>query len=363
MDLGKILQKKRKEKNISQEDMAEILNVSRQTISSWENSKSYPDILYLIKICDIYKISLDELLKDDKKIIESIQKEKHFKKKTVTIGIGIIIILILLVLYLTIFKGMFESTNIINKHSELLIKNNEKFVEIQKFSKYNEDEMTDNYIKITDKEFKDINNKLNKLGYNSNSVYQLTNYHIESSDTIGNVSLFDILDIKAKKFNNLDETYSRTKPIMYNNDEVEIVVWNNYNKFINEKIIGKFPTESKEIVISNVLADLIISEGIKEYDKDYFIPKSYNELINSNKYFNFGIDKVKIVGIIDYDLSKYNNIKDITWKELSSIDESEYNNYIDFVYKNKNIYNKIFVSKDFIANLNVNDSITNNTKW
>ena len=45
MDLGKTLQDLRKSKNISQEDIASILNVSRQTISNWENSKSYPDIL------------------------------------------------------------------------------------------------------------------------------------------------------------------------------------------------------------------------------------------------------------------------------------------------------------------------------
>ena len=62
MNLGKTLQNLRKKKNISQEDIAEILNVSRQTIYNWENSKSYPDILILIKLCDIYKISLDELL-------------------------------------------------------------------------------------------------------------------------------------------------------------------------------------------------------------------------------------------------------------------------------------------------------------
>ena len=49
MNIGKTLQDLRKEKNIRQEEMAEILNVSRQTISNWENSKSYPDIITLIK--------------------------------------------------------------------------------------------------------------------------------------------------------------------------------------------------------------------------------------------------------------------------------------------------------------------------
>ena len=57
MNLGKTLQDLRKNKNISQEEMADALSVSRQTISNWENSKSYPDILSLMTLCDIYKIS------------------------------------------------------------------------------------------------------------------------------------------------------------------------------------------------------------------------------------------------------------------------------------------------------------------
>lgn len=80
MSLGNKIVKIRKDNKMSQEDFAEIFNVTRQTISSWENSKSYPDIESLIKISDKFNISLDILLKEDKVMIKEIDKErKNYK--------------------------------------------------------------------------------------------------------------------------------------------------------------------------------------------------------------------------------------------------------------------------------------------
>ena len=107
MNLGKTLQELRKEKNISQEEIANILNVSRQTISNWENSKSYPDIIMLIKLCDIYKISLDDLLKEDQELLNHIKKEKQKKNKIIITCISIIIILLTLLSYFVFFKDYF----------------------------------------------------------------------------------------------------------------------------------------------------------------------------------------------------------------------------------------------------------------
>lgn len=50
--------------NLTQEQAALALNVSRQTISNWETGRTYPDILSVVKMSDLYKISLDSLLKD-----------------------------------------------------------------------------------------------------------------------------------------------------------------------------------------------------------------------------------------------------------------------------------------------------------
>ena len=54
---------KYREKNYSQEYLAEKLYVSRQTISNWENERSYPDIHNLLMMCNLFNVSLDDLVK------------------------------------------------------------------------------------------------------------------------------------------------------------------------------------------------------------------------------------------------------------------------------------------------------------
>lgn len=63
MNFGENLQKLRKEKNISQENLAEALQVSRQTIGKWENGTTYPEAECLIQISDFFGVSIDTLLK------------------------------------------------------------------------------------------------------------------------------------------------------------------------------------------------------------------------------------------------------------------------------------------------------------
>ena len=61
MEISKCIKDARLQKNINQETLAEQLGVTRQTISSWENGKSYPDIVSVIKMSDIFNISLDKI--------------------------------------------------------------------------------------------------------------------------------------------------------------------------------------------------------------------------------------------------------------------------------------------------------------
>ena len=65
MEIGIKLKNARTEKGLTQEQAAELLGVSRQTVSNWENNKSYPDIISVIKMSDIYSVSLDHLLKEE----------------------------------------------------------------------------------------------------------------------------------------------------------------------------------------------------------------------------------------------------------------------------------------------------------
>lgn len=65
MELKDKIKTLRKAKKLSQENLAEALNVSRQAVAKWENGETTPDINNLIQLSDIFNITLDRLLKDD----------------------------------------------------------------------------------------------------------------------------------------------------------------------------------------------------------------------------------------------------------------------------------------------------------
>ncbi|TPR40070.1 helix-turn-helix domain-containing protein [Apilactobacillus micheneri] len=75
MKFGERLRKARQDKNLTQDTVAKHMIVSRQTISSWENEKTYPDITSLIKLSEYYDISLDLLLKEDNGMREYLRKK------------------------------------------------------------------------------------------------------------------------------------------------------------------------------------------------------------------------------------------------------------------------------------------------
>jgi len=82
MELGKQIKMHRQEAELSQEELANRVYVSRQTISNWENDKSYPDVNSLVLLSEIFQISLDKLIKGDIGVMkEVIQKEEIEKMK------------------------------------------------------------------------------------------------------------------------------------------------------------------------------------------------------------------------------------------------------------------------------------------
>lgn len=80
MELGKQIKKHRQEVQLSQEKLADRVYVSRQTISNWENDKSYLDVNSLVLLSEIFQISLDNLIKGDIEVMKDvIQKEEIVK--------------------------------------------------------------------------------------------------------------------------------------------------------------------------------------------------------------------------------------------------------------------------------------------
>ncbi|VGS06823.1 transcriptional regulator [Streptococcus pyogenes] len=85
MEIGQQIIRYRKQQALSQEKLAEKVYVSRQSISNWENDKTYPDIHSLLLLSQIFQVSLDQLIKGDiekmKYTITQVGK-KNFKRDT-----------------------------------------------------------------------------------------------------------------------------------------------------------------------------------------------------------------------------------------------------------------------------------------
>ena len=111
MEIGKKLKNARIKAGLTQEKAAEKIDVSRQTISNWENEKSYPDIISVIALSDLYSVSLDELLKGDQKMTEHLAEStnvvKSNKKLTGAIILNIVLMILLIALNMLLPEGTY----------------------------------------------------------------------------------------------------------------------------------------------------------------------------------------------------------------------------------------------------------------
>ncbi len=80
MEVGAQIKKYRSNMGISQEELAEKVYVSRQTVSNWETGKNYPDIHSVLLLSSVFNVSLDQLIKGDVEIMKKEIKETEIKK-------------------------------------------------------------------------------------------------------------------------------------------------------------------------------------------------------------------------------------------------------------------------------------------
>ena len=105
MEIGKKLKMARINAELTQEKVSQEILVSRQTISNWENEKSYPDIISVIELSNLYQISLDELLKGDEKMMKHLDESTNTvnSNKKLLLAIGLNGLLLLIFVF---FNGM-----------------------------------------------------------------------------------------------------------------------------------------------------------------------------------------------------------------------------------------------------------------
>ena len=104
MKIGDRLKKARLDKNMTQEEVAEKIFVSRQSISNWENNKTYPDIGNVIALSDLYGISLDELLKGSDNFMKHLEESTDIVKSNKKL-IFFIILALLFMIVMAVFTS------------------------------------------------------------------------------------------------------------------------------------------------------------------------------------------------------------------------------------------------------------------
>ena len=98
MNLGAQIKKYRAELSLSQDELAEKLFVTRQSISNWENDKTYPDIKSLVLLSEVFGVSLDQLVKGDVEIMKkeiNVQEKAKFQQEGAVLVVLFIAILLL----------------------------------------------------------------------------------------------------------------------------------------------------------------------------------------------------------------------------------------------------------------------------
>ena len=91
MNVGEKILQLRKKMGLSQEELAEKLNVTRQTISKWETNQSSPDFEKIVPLCDLFEITTDELLRGKSENIKNLDDSKIRRKTACKVSISVFI--------------------------------------------------------------------------------------------------------------------------------------------------------------------------------------------------------------------------------------------------------------------------------
>ncbi|NGP44911.1 helix-turn-helix domain-containing protein [Bacillaceae bacterium SIJ1] len=106
--IGEKIKRQRKEKQLTQQDLADLLNVSRSAISNWESERNYPDLSTLVQLSDALDISLDQLLREDSMMVEEISKEQRVsqRRKTVLLSITPVLVISLVITFYFLYQDV-----------------------------------------------------------------------------------------------------------------------------------------------------------------------------------------------------------------------------------------------------------------
>ncbi|MDO4469977.1 MAG: helix-turn-helix transcriptional regulator [Bacillota bacterium] len=194
MQLGQAIAQIRKERGLTQEAFAKIFSVTRQTVSNWENEKSYPDLSTLVKISDEFNVSLDVLLKGDFRMVKDI--DKKIKKQPFYIGIIIGLVIIVVALFSFIYANDKSISDTTKDYADFKL-NSALSIEIYDFqsgeliAKYEDESSIDKVNTILDIENWE---KVENIDKDINPIYTLELYYNttkqDANDDIQEITIY-----------------------------------------------------------------------------------------------------------------------------------------------------------------------------
>ena len=132
--IGKFIAKLRKDKNMTQGELAEKIGVSINAVSKWERGLNFPDVSLYKKICDELNVSIEELINGEKNLKQTSNENKTIvsKKKTKKI-LTILATILFITLILTVFYNLKLKINLVND-SDYLYEETLNFIKEKEFA-------------------------------------------------------------------------------------------------------------------------------------------------------------------------------------------------------------------------------------
>ncbi len=273
-DVGRFISQLRKEKGLTQKELAEKLNVTDKAVSKWETGKCYPDIETIEKISRLFEVSINELLNGekilpeksreeaDKTIIQVLKDTKKEKHK------GRIIALILSII--TLISGFFAIYQAINSQKN-------EYVSLQMYSKN------------SSSVFNEISAAIYKEFYISS--YTVCTESLVRYDKNGDITYIDMRlwdsptfkEIAVKYWLNDETGDPQTSITMHKNDEnlnMDGIHFNKYINFLSTADIGKIVELSGNTTDNgySINSDSYMWKTIEEGDDYGILPVNYSHL-------------------------------------------------------------------------------------
>lgn len=304
--IGKFIASSRKKKNMTQEELAEKINVTNKAISKWENGRGLPDCSLFNSICNVLDISIEELLsgenspKNDNVITEYMTYKEKQKKKMNIFILLINIMLFVIFLFILFFINNYKNINIyrLRGESENFRYTEGIFVQSNIKSIFKSGLIDIKNAQITEKNISGLSLVL----YNDNeyySIYSTSNdedtfiiddygydeYFPSSSEYDIPNNLYLFISYRIDDTIHTEKMKLESEKILTNNK----IVYKKIDSITNNKNLKKY--EIKESVDLKGYKNILLQDG--------FVEGSYEIMSSSDKYLQKQIGKDEYI-VIDY---------------------------------------------------------------